>query len=98
LKQRNRLGEVLEAAQRHPASITRNGRPSVVVISAESYARRQRVARERLRQALVRAGSMRRPRESTRRRSRSGLLMKAEPLVLDANVWIAAVLVPTGTA
>lgn len=56
LEAKNRLGEVLEAAQRQPVSITRNGRPSVVVISAESYARRQRMARERMRQALQRAG------------------------------------------
>ena len=47
---------MLEAAQRQPVSITRNGRPSVVMISAESYARRQKMARERLRQAMGRAG------------------------------------------
>ena len=56
LEAKTRFGEVLEAAQRQPVSITRNGRPSVVMISAESYARRQRMARERLRQALHRAG------------------------------------------
>ena len=56
LEAKNRFGEVMEAAQRQPVSITRNGRPSVVIISAESYARRQRVARERLRQAMQRAG------------------------------------------
>jgi len=56
LDAKNRLGEVLEAAQRHPVSITRNGRPSVVVISAESYARRQRMALERLRHAMQLAG------------------------------------------
>ncbi len=56
LDAKNRLGEVLEAAQRQPVSITRNGRPAVVVISAESYARRQRMARDRLRQAMQRAG------------------------------------------
>ena len=56
LEAKNRFGEVLEAAQRQPVSITRNGRPSVVVISAESYARRQRMARERLRLAMRRAG------------------------------------------
>ncbi|MFO1466604.1 MAG: type II toxin-antitoxin system Phd/YefM family antitoxin [Steroidobacteraceae bacterium] len=56
LEAKNRLGEVLEAAQRQPVSITRNGRPSVVVISAESYARRQRMSRERLRLAMRRAG------------------------------------------
>jgi prevent-host-death family protein len=56
LEARNRFGEVLEAAQRQPVSITRNGRPSVVMISAESYARKQRLSRERLRHALQRAG------------------------------------------
>jgi prevent-host-death family protein len=56
LEAKNRFGEVMEAAQRQPVSITRNGRPSVVVISAESYARRQRIARERMRQAMQRAG------------------------------------------
>lgn len=56
LEAKNRFGEVLEAAQRQPVSITRNGRPSVVVISAESYARRQRLARERPQQAMRRAG------------------------------------------
>ncbi len=56
LEAKNRFGEVMEAAQRQPISITRNGRPSVVMISAESYARRQHMARERLRQAMQRAG------------------------------------------
>lgn len=56
LEAKNRFGEMIEAAQRQPVGITRNGRPSVVVISAESYARRQRLARERLRGALQRAG------------------------------------------
>ena len=56
LEARNRFGQVLEAAQRQSISITRNGRPSVAMISAESYARRQRVARERLQRAMQRAG------------------------------------------
>jgi len=56
LDAKNRFGELIEAAQRQPVGITRNGRPSVVVISAESYARRQRMARERLRGAMQRAG------------------------------------------
>jgi prevent-host-death family protein len=56
LEAKNRFGEVLEAAQRQPVSITRNGRPSVVMISAESYARRQRMARVRLRNAMQHAG------------------------------------------
>jgi prevent-host-death family protein len=56
LEAKNRFGEVMEAAQRQPISITRNGRPSVVMLSAESYDRRQRMARERMRQAMQRAG------------------------------------------
>jgi prevent-host-death family protein len=56
LEAKNRFGEVMEAAQRQPVSITRNGRPSVVMISAESYARRRRIACERMRQAMQRAG------------------------------------------
>lgn len=56
LEAKNRFGEVLETAQRQPVSITRNGRPSVVMISAESYQRRQRMARECLRLSLQRAG------------------------------------------
>lgn len=56
LEAKNRFGEMLETAQRQPVSITRNGRPSVVMISAESYQRRQRMARERLRHSLQRAG------------------------------------------
>jgi prevent-host-death family protein len=56
LEAKTRFGEVLDAAQRQPVSITRNGRPSVVVISAESYARRQKMAAERMREAMQRAG------------------------------------------
>ena len=52
LEAKNRFGEVLEAAQRLPVSITGNGRRSVVMISAESNAGRQKMARERLRQAI----------------------------------------------
>lgn len=56
LEAKTRFGEVLEAAQRQPVSITRNGRPSVVILSAESYARRQNMAAERMREAMQRAG------------------------------------------
>jgi len=52
LEAKTRFGEVLEAAQRQPIRITRNGRPSVVMISAESFARRQRLARDRLQMAM----------------------------------------------
>jgi prevent-host-death family protein len=58
LEAKTRLGELLETAQRQPVSVTRNGRPSVVIISAESYQRRQRMARDRLRQAMNRASEL----------------------------------------
>lgn len=35
-----RLSEVLERAQSEPQTITRNGRPSVVVVSAEEWQRK----------------------------------------------------------
>ena len=56
LDAKNRLGELLDAAQRQPITVTRNGRPSVVVVSAESYDRRRRLSRERMQQAMNRAG------------------------------------------
>lgn len=55
LDAQSHFGELIEAAQHQPVGITRNGRPSVVVVSADSYARRQRVARERLLKAMQRA-------------------------------------------
>jgi prevent-host-death family protein len=58
LEAKTRFGEVLEAAQRQPISITRNGRPSVVVMSAQSFALRQRLARDRLQAAMSRAGEL----------------------------------------
>lgn len=57
LDAKNRFGELIEAAQRQPVAVTRNGRPSVIVLSADSYARRQRMARERLQQAMERASA-----------------------------------------
>ena len=56
LDAKNRLGELLDDAQRQPITVTRNGRPSVVVVSAESYERRRRLSRERMQQAMSRAG------------------------------------------
>jgi len=56
LEAKTRFTEIMEAAQRQPVSITRNGRPFVVLVSADSYARRQRMAREWLLHTLDRAG------------------------------------------
>lgn len=41
LEAKNRFGQVIDAAQRGPVTVTRQGRPSVVILSAEEYQRRQ---------------------------------------------------------
>ncbi|QOC22062.1 type II toxin-antitoxin system Phd/YefM family antitoxin [Wenzhouxiangella sp. AB-CW3] len=41
LEAKNRFGKVIDAAQREPVTVTRQGRPSVVIVSAEEYERRQ---------------------------------------------------------
>ncbi len=37
LEAKNRLGQILDAAQRAPVTITRHGRPAVVVLAVEDY-------------------------------------------------------------
>lgn len=54
LDAKNRFGQLMEMAQRKPVTITKNGRPSVVVMSADAYDRRRSSAQERLRAALER--------------------------------------------
>jgi prevent-host-death family protein len=54
LDAKNRFGRLIELAQRAPVTITKNGRPSVVVMSADEYERRRTSARQRLREALER--------------------------------------------
>ncbi|MFU8833365.1 MAG: type II toxin-antitoxin system Phd/YefM family antitoxin [Wenzhouxiangella sp.] len=41
LEAKNRFGQVIDAAQREPVTVTRQGRPSVVILSADEYQRRQ---------------------------------------------------------
>lgn len=41
LEAKNRFGQLIDAAQREPVTVTRQGRPSVVILSAEEYQRRQ---------------------------------------------------------
>ncbi len=48
LEAKNRLGQLIESAQRHPITITKNGRPTVVVMSVADYERRKRSAAERM--------------------------------------------------
>ena len=57
LDAKNRFGRLIDLAQRAPVTVTKNGRPSVVVMSADAYERRQASARQRLRAALERTRS-----------------------------------------
>ncbi len=44
LEDKNRFGQLIEAAQRQPVTVTKQGRGSVVVMSVELYERRRRRA------------------------------------------------------
>ena len=57
LDAKNRFGRLIELAQRAPVTITKNGRPSVVVMSADAYEQRRKSAADRLRAALERTRS-----------------------------------------
>ena len=37
LEAKNRLGQIIDAAQREPVTITRHGRPAVVVLAVQEY-------------------------------------------------------------
>lgn len=39
----NRFSEVIEAARRQPQTVTKHGKPAVVVVAAEEYKRLQRL-------------------------------------------------------
>ena len=54
LDARTRFGRLIEMAQRSPVTITRNGHPSVVVMSAADYERRRMNAGKRLLAAMNR--------------------------------------------
>jgi prevent-host-death family protein len=54
LDAKNRFGQLIEMAQRSPVTITKNGRPSVVVMSAADYERRRKSAGKRVLAAMDR--------------------------------------------
>ncbi|HSG33370.1 MAG TPA: type II toxin-antitoxin system prevent-host-death family antitoxin [Sphingomonadaceae bacterium] len=54
LDAKNHFGRLIELAQRAPVTITRNGRPSVVVMSADAYERKRKAAAHRLGEVLER--------------------------------------------
>ncbi len=45
---KNRFGQLLEAAQREPVTVTKQGRATAVLLSVEDYARIRGAARDRL--------------------------------------------------
>ena len=44
IEAKNRFGQLIDAAQRQPVTVTKQGRPSVVVMSVEDYERRKKRA------------------------------------------------------
>jgi prevent-host-death family protein len=48
LQAKNKFGQLIEAAQREPITITTHGRPTVVVMSIEDYERRRATAKKHL--------------------------------------------------
>ena len=45
---KNRFGQLLQAAQREPVTVTKQGRPAAVVLSIDDYERMRGAARARL--------------------------------------------------
>ena len=45
---KNRFGQLLDAAQREPVTVTKKGRPAAVMLSIEDYERMRGAARRRL--------------------------------------------------
>ena len=52
---KNRFGQLLDAAQRAPVTVTKKGRPAAVVMSIEDYERMQGAAWKRLFETMERA-------------------------------------------
>lgn len=57
LAAKNRFGQLLEAAQRSPVTVTKKGRPAAVVLSIEDYERMRGAAWKRLFDTLAAACS-----------------------------------------
>lgn len=55
LDAKSRFGQLLEAAQRAPVTVTRKGRPAAVVLSVEDYERMRGKAWQRLLDTMARA-------------------------------------------
>lgn len=57
LEAKNRFGQLMDAAQRQPVTVTKQGRPSVVVMSVEDYQRRKKYAWENLLKVMQETGN-----------------------------------------
>jgi prevent-host-death family protein len=55
LDAKNRFGQLLEAAQRAPVTVTKQGRPAAIVLSIEDYERLRGGAWQRLSDTMARA-------------------------------------------
>ncbi|MCB1742054.1 MAG: type II toxin-antitoxin system Phd/YefM family antitoxin [Gammaproteobacteria bacterium] len=54
IEAKNRFGQLLEAAQREPVTVTKQGRPAAVVLSVEDYERMRGAARASLLESVRR--------------------------------------------
>ena len=52
LEAKTRFGQLIDAAQRRPVTVTKNGRAAVVVMSVEDYEQRRQSAAQRLGQIM----------------------------------------------
>ena len=57
LEAKNRFGKLLEMAQRGPVTVTKNGRPSAVVLSEDEYERLRKLGVEELLRHMDKMGA-----------------------------------------
>lgn len=57
IEAKNKFGQLIEAAQRQPVTVTKNGRASVIVMSVEDYERRRQRAWKNLLVTLDETGN-----------------------------------------
>jgi len=57
IEAKNRFGQLIDAAQRQPVTVTKQGRPSVVVMSMVDYQRRKKYAWKNLLNIMEETGS-----------------------------------------
>lgn len=57
IEAKNRFGQLMDAAQRQPVTVTKQGRPSVVVMSVEDYQRRKKYAWKNLLKVMQETGN-----------------------------------------